>query len=601
MVPMELTLAAGLPTAKWYHRQLGAGLVVLPAGAGVSSEKSEEKDDDGEDTGKCYYFRWRKAVERYQAPLEEPRQRKTFSSSRSSPVRQRASFTSAQSQGSCRRNTGRRRHAVHNSDSTSSSSSDDEEHFERRRKRSRSRALRRCLPLNFGEEELKGIHQDQMEIGASLADVDPMKIDCSVRFDGVGGLSDHISSLKETVVFPLLYPEVFERFKIQPPRRFLFHGPPGTGKTLVARALANECSQGARRIAFFMRNGADYLSEWVGESERQLHLLFDQVRPKCAARKEIFKIHTREWTPKPLDTFLEELAEKCVGYCGADIKALCAEAALCALRRHYPQIYQSREKLQLDVASIEIRAKDFVVAMQKIVPASQRAVASAGRALPPMSKPLLENTLARILEALQEVFPHAELALEKNQQQDTFHDLLRNGAVDSDEESPSIFEDQATHQVPGTQQKKFLRFSSFQNPAGSTKEERRTFFEDVTINQAAKSPVSKSNADRSKRKRRTNKRSSGIAAKRRNFQFNQEKNVPEDQNEAESEEEPSENHVPNTAFTEGGSTQDSSLEENGNVLQAVTAEALLPKMDDMEKVELLCPGFSDTVTLLTCD
>ena len=81
--------------------------------------------------------------------------------------------------------------------------------------------------------------------------------------------------------------------------------------------------------------------------------------------------------------------------------------------------------------------------------------------------------------------------------------------------------------------------------------------------------------DRSKRKRRTNKRSSGIAAKRRNFQFNQEKNVPEDQNEAESEEEPSENHVPNTAFTEGGSTQDSSLEENGNVLQAVWVQSHL--------------------------
>ncbi|XP_075271719.1 ATPase family AAA domain-containing protein 2 [Opisthocomus hoazin] len=958
----------------------------------VSSEESEDKDDDVEDTRKRYYFRQRKAVERYQAPLEKPRQRKIFFSSRSSPVRQRYSFRSAQSQGSCCRNTGRRRHAVHNSDSTSSSSSDDEEHFERRRKRSHSRALRRCLPLNFGEDELKGIHKDRMKIGASLADVDPMQIDCSVRFDGVGGLSDHISALKEMVVFPLLYPEVFERFKIQPPRGCLFHGPPGTGKTLVARALANECSQGARRIAFFMRKGADCLSKWVGESERQLRLLFDQayqmrpsiiffdeidglapVRsskqdqihssivstllalmdgldsrgeivvigatnrldsvdpalrrpgrfdreflfslPNKEARKEIFKIHTRDWTPKPLDMFLEELAEKCVGYCGADIKSLCAEAVLCALRRRYPQIYQSSEKLQLDVASIEITAKDFVVAMQKTVPASQRAVASPGRALPPMSKPLLENTLAGILEALQRVFPHAELALEKNQQQDSLNDVLRNGAVDSDEESPSIFEDQATHQVPGTQQKKFLNFSRnayyqptscrprfllvgeagygqashlapavihalekfpvytldlsilfasttlpeetcaqlmrdaqrmtpsiiyiphihlwweavgvalkatfmtllqniptfapvlllatsdvchadlpkeikelFINDYGEvfkiqlpTKEERRMFFEDVIINQAAKSPVSKSNAEawrtlevlpaapppkppqlteeeikrleeqeedtlrelriflrdvthrlavdrrfraftkpvdpeevpdyesvikqpmdlstvlskidlhqyqtagdflkdvdlicsnaleynpdkdpgdrlirhkactlrdtayaivreemdedfeqrckeikesrlkrgctsskyapsyyhvmpkqnsvpectktdpkckekmkitkmpaapvdsstprangKSKRKRRMNKRSAGIAAKKKNFQFNKENKVPEDQNEAESDEEPSEKHVSNTGFTEGGSTQDSSMEENENVLQ----------------------------------
>lgn len=98
-----------------------------------------------------------------------------------------------------------------------------------------------------------------------------------VRFDSVGGLSSHIAALKEMVVFPLLYPEVFEKFKIQPPRGCLFYGPPGTGKTLVARALANECSQGDKRVAFFMRKGADCLSKWVGESERQLRLLFDQV------------------------------------------------------------------------------------------------------------------------------------------------------------------------------------------------------------------------------------------------------------------------------------------------------------------------------------
>ena len=48
-----------------------------------------------------------------------------------------------------------------------------------------------------------------------------------ITFDSVGGLSKHIRSLKEMIVFPLLYPEVFDRFKIQPPRGVLFYGPPG--------------------------------------------------------------------------------------------------------------------------------------------------------------------------------------------------------------------------------------------------------------------------------------------------------------------------------------------------------------------------------------
>ena len=79
-------------------------------------------------------------------------------------------------------------------------------------------------------------------------------------------------------LLPLLYPEVFQRFSVTPPRGVLFHGPPGTGKTLLARALAASCRTGGRQISFFMRKGADCLSKWVGEAERQLRLLFDEAR-----------------------------------------------------------------------------------------------------------------------------------------------------------------------------------------------------------------------------------------------------------------------------------------------------------------------------------
>ena len=58
----------------------------------------------------------------------------------------------------------------------------------------------------------------------------------------------------------------------------MYTGPPGTGKTMMARALANSCSTVGRPVAFFMRKGADILSKWVGESERQLRLLFEQAK-----------------------------------------------------------------------------------------------------------------------------------------------------------------------------------------------------------------------------------------------------------------------------------------------------------------------------------
>ncbi|XP_044277774.1 ATPase family AAA domain-containing protein 2 isoform X2 [Varanus komodoensis] len=510
-------------------------------GSAESSEEGEDQEDeDGEDNQKRYDLRQRKTVVRYQASPEKPRHQrkpKLFYPDASSPARGRFSFSPAGPRSPYCKKINRRKHAIHNSDSTSSSSSsDDEQRFERRRKRSRNKALSRCLPLNFRKDELKGIHKDRMKIGASLADVDPMQIDSKVQFDSVGGLSSHISALKEMVVFPLLYPEVFERFKIQPPRGCLFYGPPGTGKTLVARALANECSQGDRRIAFFMRKGADCLSKWVGESERQLRLLFDQafqLRPSIIffdeidglapvrssrqdqihssivstllalmdgldsrgeivvigatnrldsidpalrrpgrfdreflftlpdkdARREILKIHTREWSPKPSEMFLEELAEKCVGYCGADIKSICAEAALCALRRRYPQIYTSNAKLQLDISSINITAKDFVVAMQKTIPASQRAVTSPGQALSTISKPLLEKTLQKILEVLQNVFPHAELAQKGGEKSDFPSHVFDPDLLYSDEEGPPVFETGHSQKSSDKRKQNFLNFN----------------------------------------------------------------------------------------------------------------------------------------------
>lgn len=55
-----------------------------------------------------------------------------------------------------------------------------------------------------------------------------------ITFASVGGLGKHVRALKEMVVFPLLYPEVFERFKIAPPRGVLFYGPPGTNVRLIS-------------------------------------------------------------------------------------------------------------------------------------------------------------------------------------------------------------------------------------------------------------------------------------------------------------------------------------------------------------------------------
>lgn len=496
-------------------------------------DEGDEAEEAGEENDRPYNLRQRKTVQRYEAPPIEPVSRRQSNPSlfdtHRSPAR--------------RSHIRVKKHAIHSSDTTSSS---DEEWFERRKSKSMTRAWNRCLPMNLTAEDLaSGVLRDRVKVGASLADVDPMNLDSSVKFDSVGGLSNHIQSLKEMVVFPLLYPEIFEKFKIQPPRGCLFYGPPGTGKTLVARALANECSQGDRKVSFFMRKGADCLSKWVGESERQLRLLFDQayqMRPSIIffdeidglapvrssrqdqihssivstllalmdgldsrgeivvigatnrldsidpalrrpgrfdreflfslpdkkARKHILEIHTRDWNPKLAEPFVDELAEKCVGYCGADIKALCTETALVALRRRYPQIYGSSVKLQLDVTSIVLGPGDFSKAMRTIVPASQRALAPPGRVLSPTLRPLLASSLSLVLKALLRVFPHAQCTDRDNTHGVDNHLLEEDLYSDDDNEggSTSIYEIQPAtppkSQLPSSTDthRPFLHFSS---------------------------------------------------------------------------------------------------------------------------------------------
>lgn len=58
--------------------------------------------------------------------------------------------------------------------------------------------------------------------------------------------------------------------------------------------------------------------------------------PDVAAREAILSIHTRAWSPPLSDAMRQELAERTNGYAGADLKALCTEAALRALHRTYP-------------------------------------------------------------------------------------------------------------------------------------------------------------------------------------------------------------------------------------------------------------------------
>ncbi|MCR4424886.1 MAG: AAA family ATPase [Firmicutes bacterium] len=98
----------------------------------------------------------------------------------------------------------------------------------------------------------------------------------SVAYEDIGGLSEQVKLVREITELPLLYPDIFARIGIEPPRGILLFGPPGTGKTLIARAVAHE--SGAH---FVHVNGPEIVNKYYGETEARLRELFDEARRKA--------------------------------------------------------------------------------------------------------------------------------------------------------------------------------------------------------------------------------------------------------------------------------------------------------------------------------
>ena len=92
-------------------------------------------------------------------------------------------------------------------------------------------------------------------------------------WDDVGGLEETKLQLREVIEWPLKYPELYRHLNSKPPNGILLFGPPGTGKTLIAKALAHETE-----INFISVKGPEFLSKWVGESEKAVRETFRKAR-----------------------------------------------------------------------------------------------------------------------------------------------------------------------------------------------------------------------------------------------------------------------------------------------------------------------------------
>ncbi len=312
------------------------------------------------------------------------------------------------------------------------------------------RSLRRMLPSvdiesdSIPIEVLRNLRVKMQDFVAAFREMSPSGLRevlverPEVKWADIGGLTETKEELQQAIEWPLKYGDAFTKLDARSPKGILLYGPPGTGKTLLAKAVANESEAN-----FISIKGPEFLSKWVGESEKAVREIFRKARqaapcvifideidavapsrgsgvgdsqvtervvsqiltemdgleelegvsvmaatnrpdiidpallrpgrfdrliyvppPDEAARVSIIEIHTSK---KPLadDVDVSRLAGVMENYTGAEIAAVCNQAAMSAMKE-YVSGHGGIDKSSL--AKLRIHKRHFESAMRKVSP-----------------------------------------------------------------------------------------------------------------------------------------------------------------------------------------------------------------------------------------
>ncbi len=103
----------------------------------------------------------------------------------------------------------------------------------------------------------------------------------TTTFNDLKGLDKEIKYIKERIIYPIIYKNKFDKYKVSPVHGALLHGPSGCGKSTLAAAIFNEIAimkNNNDHNGLFIINGPEILSKWVGNAEEAIRNVFSKAR-----------------------------------------------------------------------------------------------------------------------------------------------------------------------------------------------------------------------------------------------------------------------------------------------------------------------------------
>ncbi len=148
----------------------------------------------------------------------------------------------------------------------------------------------RTMPLKPGDSLLVDARSNTAVERIPKAEVEQLVLEevPDVSYSAIGGLAGQVEAIRDAIELPYLHADLFVEHELQAPKGILLYGPPGCGKTMIAKAVANSLAQrvaersGDREARSYFLNvkGPELLNKYVGETERQIRMIFQRAREK---------------------------------------------------------------------------------------------------------------------------------------------------------------------------------------------------------------------------------------------------------------------------------------------------------------------------------